>query len=94
MNEYWVIYTDKCNITPDKIYDAKYLSHSEKISGHIKVENNIYYGTLDVISNINETEWIQIDPKHIYSLTDVDKTIRIIYTLLMFMVIYLSLFTS
>ena len=93
MNEYWVIYKDKNDIIPEEIHEAEYFSHNEKIDGHIKNENGIYYGTLTTIHHNHDVEthidhhdpnieWIQVDPKHIYSITDMDQVIRLIYVVL------------
>lgn len=105
MNEYWLIYKEKKSIVEGEIHEAEFFSREEKIDGHIKIKNGIYYGTLTRINHNHNIEthvdhynqnieWIQVDPKHIYSLTDIDQTIRVIFVILWYMMFIRMIISS
>ena len=80
---YWFLCNKKQDMIPNKIYKASYFSDTIKILGYIKMDRGVFLGT----KSIDPTEWIIINPKHIYSLNDIDKTMKVIYIMLWYMVI-------
>ena len=74
---YWLV---DSKLISNKIYTVKYINRSKTITedGQIKLENDIYYYRPD---------WVHINPKNIYSFTDMDIMIKSIYVLLLFYII-------